>query len=183
MRNRATISMVAAVVLFSAPVGAEDAKQAKEHFERGTTAYDLQRYAEAAREYELAYEAKNDPALLFNIGQAYRFAGDYAKAIGAFKSYLRRVPKLSNRAEVEAAPTAPPASTPPSPAATKRSRAPSAARLRSSKPPTTLTPALAAVASPTSKRAETTSARAVRSARFAATIASTTTTAARRARA
>src|SRR5581483_10787209 len=47
-------------------------------------------------------EAKHDPALLFNIGQAYRFAGDLPKAIGAFKSYLRRMPKAPNRPEVEA---------------------------------------------------------------------------------
>src|SRR6185503_18328946 len=63
--------------------------------------YDLQRYGEAAKEYEAAYELKQDPALLFNIGQAYRFAGDYGRAIGAFKSYLRRVPDAPNSAEVE----------------------------------------------------------------------------------
>jgi len=81
---------------------AEDVGSAKEHYDRGTTLYDLQRYAEAAREYEAAYEAKHDPALLFNLGQAYRFACDYARAIGAFRSFLRRFPKSPNRPEVEA---------------------------------------------------------------------------------
>jgi tetratricopeptide (TPR) repeat protein len=80
---------------------AEDVAAAKLHYERGTALYDLQRYTEAAKEYEAAFEAKNDPALLFNIAQAYRFGGDYAKAITAFRSYLRRVPTADNRAEVE----------------------------------------------------------------------------------
>jgi tetratricopeptide (TPR) repeat protein len=71
---------------------AEDLRAAKEHFER---------YGEAAREYEMAFEAKQDPALLFNIGQAYRHAGELAKAIVAFRSYLRRVPDAENRAEVQ----------------------------------------------------------------------------------
>jgi tetratricopeptide (TPR) repeat protein len=74
---------------------------AKEHYERGTTLYDLQRYSEAAREYEAAFELKPDPALLFNIGQAHRFARDYEKAIAAFRSYLRRLPRAANREEVE----------------------------------------------------------------------------------
>jgi tetratricopeptide (TPR) repeat protein len=81
---------------------AGDAKKARQHFEQGTTYYDLQRYEDAAREYELAFAEKNDPALLFNIGQAYRFAGNYAKAIGSFKAFLRRLPNADNRAEVEA---------------------------------------------------------------------------------
>ena len=81
---------------------ADDPVSARKHFERGSTLYDLQQFLEAAREYELAYEAKNDPALLFNIGQAYRHGGNHAKAIGAFKAFQRRVPGASNRAEVEA---------------------------------------------------------------------------------
>lgn len=75
---------------------------AREDFERGTRAYDLGHYAEAAKEYEAAYRAKDDPALLFNIGQAYRGANEPEKAIVAFRSYLRRVPEASNRDEVEA---------------------------------------------------------------------------------
>lgn len=81
---------------------AENISAAREHYQRGTTLYDLQRYADAAKEYEAAYEAKPDPALLFNIGQAYRFAGDYSRAIGAFRSYLRRLPRSGNREEVDA---------------------------------------------------------------------------------
>jgi tetratricopeptide (TPR) repeat protein len=85
----------------SQPAGADDLPTARQHYDKGTALYDLQRYAEAAREYELAFEAKQDPALLFNIGQAYRFANQYVKAIGAFRSYLRRLPNAENRLDVE----------------------------------------------------------------------------------
>jgi tetratricopeptide (TPR) repeat protein len=81
---------------------ADDLQTAREHFERGTRLYDLGQYADAAKEYEAAYKAKDDPALLFNCGQAYRGAGEPEKAIGFFKSFLRRMPEAPNRAEVEA---------------------------------------------------------------------------------
>jgi len=74
---------------------------AKAHYEKGTTLYDLGKYVEAAHEYEEAYGAKNDPALLFNVAQAYRLGGDAAAALRTYRSYLRRVPNAPNRAEVE----------------------------------------------------------------------------------
>jgi len=74
---------------------------ARAHFEKGSTAYDLGQFREAAREYEIAYRLKNDPALLYNIGQAYRFAGDTAEALRAYKAYLRRSPEAPNRREVD----------------------------------------------------------------------------------
>jgi tetratricopeptide (TPR) repeat protein len=74
---------------------------AKEHYQRGTQLYDLQRFEEAAQEYELAYQLKSDPALLYNIGQANRLAKNWAKAEGAFRAYLRNVPRAPNRAKVE----------------------------------------------------------------------------------
>lgn len=92
-------ALVCFVALSSA--ASADVEEARRHYERGTALYDLRRFAEAAREYEKAFEEKPDPALLFNIGQAYRFAHDYPNAIGAYRMYLRRLPETSNRAEVE----------------------------------------------------------------------------------
>jgi tetratricopeptide (TPR) repeat protein len=82
----------------------DDVASAKEHYHRGTKLFDLRRYREAAQEYEAAYELRDDPALLFNIAQAYRFAGDYEQAIGFYRSYLRRLPEgqAKNRDEVQA---------------------------------------------------------------------------------
>jgi tetratricopeptide (TPR) repeat protein len=79
----------------------ENLAAAREHYKRGSTLYDLSRFAEAAREYELAFENKDEPILLFNIAQAWRFAGEYQRAINSYKAFLRRLPKTANRAEVE----------------------------------------------------------------------------------
>src|SRR5205085_883710 len=96
---------VAWLIALAAPgdAAAEDpATIAREHFERGSMLYDLRRYREAAREYEEAYATKPLPALLFNIGQAYRFAGAAEEALASYRAYLRRVPTAENRLEVEA---------------------------------------------------------------------------------
>ncbi|MCU1280554.1 MAG: hypothetical protein JWM53_4100 [bacterium] len=80
---------------------ADDAKLARQHFEDGSRLYDLGKFRDAAHEYEEAYKYKPDPALLFNIGQAYRAGGDAGEAVTAYRSYLRHVPDATNRAEVE----------------------------------------------------------------------------------
>lgn len=95
------LAVVVAGLIASAPAVADSVSIAKQHFEAGTKAYDLGHYDEAVKEYEAAYRAKDDPALLFNIGQAYRGLGDAQAAIRAFRSYLRRLPDAPNRAEVE----------------------------------------------------------------------------------
>jgi len=96
--------LVAAVLLLASSAARADdpTAVAREHFNKGTTLFDLARYREAAAEYEAAYEARNDPALLFNIAQTYRLAGDNTKAIAFYRSYLHRMPRASNRGEVEA---------------------------------------------------------------------------------
>lgn len=80
---------------------ADDASRiAMEHFKKGTRAYDLGRFLEAAAEYEKAYEAKDNPALLYNLGQAYRGAGEHQKALNCYRAYLRNAPDAPNREEV-----------------------------------------------------------------------------------
>lgn len=76
-------------------------KQAKEHFEKASRLYELQKYGEAIAEYESAYLLVEDPALLFNIGQAYRLWEKPEDAIRSYKNYLRRRPDAANRADVE----------------------------------------------------------------------------------
>src|SRR5690242_4512181 len=100
MRNFAVLML--SLFFLMGVARAQGTSEARRHFELGTKYYDLQRYAEAAKEYEAAFVIKDDPALLFNIAQAYRLAGEHAKAIGAYRSYLRREPHTSQRAEVEA---------------------------------------------------------------------------------
>jgi tetratricopeptide (TPR) repeat protein len=95
--------LVAALLLLVSTVArAEDDREAaRRHFDAGSKLYDLGKFREAAGEYEEAYKAKSDPALLFNIGQAYRGAGEAQPAITAYRSFLRKLPDTPNRAEVE----------------------------------------------------------------------------------
>jgi len=96
------LTIAIAMVAMAGAARADDVQAARDHFTKGTRLYDLGQYADAAKEYEAAYKAKDDPALLFNCGQAYRGAGEPDKAVSFFKSFLRRMPEAPNRPEVEA---------------------------------------------------------------------------------
>jgi hypothetical protein len=90
------------VVVLLAGVARADKEDAKELYERGTAAYALQQYEEAAQYYERAFKLKPDPALLYNTAQAQRLAGNKKRALQLYQSYVKfygtRVP---NRVEVE----------------------------------------------------------------------------------
>ncbi len=102
VRSAALFAIVALTLTLVAPVArAEDVAAAREHYKKGTTYYDLGKYADAAKEFEAAYEAKNDPAILFNLAQAYRLSGQTDQALHFYRTYLRYVPKPPNRAEIE----------------------------------------------------------------------------------
>jgi tetratricopeptide (TPR) repeat protein len=95
---------VAAAVLLTLCTGVargDDDASAREHYVKGTRAYELGLYDEAIAEYMAAYKAKDDPALLFNLGQAHRLAGHAAEALRLYKTYLSKVPAAENRADVE----------------------------------------------------------------------------------
>lgn len=99
----AAVGVLFAVALVALPSRAhadEASRSAMEHFRRGTRAYDLGHFTEAAAEYEKAYEAKENPALLYNLGQAYRGAGEHQKALNAYRAYLRNAADAPNRQEV-----------------------------------------------------------------------------------
>ena len=75
--------------------------EAKAHYARGTSYYNLGRYREALAEYEAAYLAVQDPPFLFNIAQCHRKMGRDQEALGAYRSYLRVAPNAPNRSEVQ----------------------------------------------------------------------------------
>jgi hypothetical protein len=87
------------LALLAAPraLGQVSVDEAREHYRKGTAAYNLGHYAEAAKEYEATYEITLDVAVLFNTAQAYRLAGEDHKAILAYKGYLRAAPVGSQR--------------------------------------------------------------------------------------
>ena len=80
---------------------AEKKQRAKEHYEIATRFYDVGKYGEAIKEYEVAYMLTGDAALLFNIGQAYRLWDRPDDALRVYKNYLRQRPDAVNRADVE----------------------------------------------------------------------------------
>ena len=93
--------LIAATLLAATGAHADDVADAKAHWEEGTKLYDLGRYREAAREYEASFRLAAKPEMLFNIGQAYRQAGDYEAALRAYRGFLRRFPESENRVQVD----------------------------------------------------------------------------------
>ena len=65
--------------------------EAVAHFQAGRKAYNLGDFARAAIEYKAAYDAKPDPAFLYNIAQAYRLASNPDQALVYYRTYLHTV--------------------------------------------------------------------------------------------
>jgi tetratricopeptide (TPR) repeat protein len=75
--------------------------QAKSHFNRGTSFYNIGRFPDALAEYEAAYLAVQDPPFLFDIAQCHRKIGNSKEALESYRTYLRVAPNAPNRAEVQ----------------------------------------------------------------------------------
>lgn len=77
------------------------AHAAREHYERGTTHYNLGRFEEAVAEYRKAYELKADAVFLFNIAQAYRQLGHDDKALFFYRRFRSTAPDSPYGAQVD----------------------------------------------------------------------------------
>jgi len=95
---------VAVATALGASLRAEAAEtdDGKVHLDKATTAFALARYDVAAEEFEKAFEAKPDPAVLYKAAEAHDLAGHKPRALALYQSYLRSYPKVANRAEVQA---------------------------------------------------------------------------------
>ncbi|MBI5512960.1 MAG: hypothetical protein HY909_04285 [Deltaproteobacteria bacterium] len=60
---------------------------AQTHLDRGNTLYQQQRYAEAAREFQAAYDQSHHAALLYNIARALEAAGELRGALDAYRRF------------------------------------------------------------------------------------------------
>jgi hypothetical protein len=99
MRTASCLTLLC--VLFSAQVAAaDDRTSAREHYLNGKKAFELGQFDEAVNEYAAAYRLRDDPALLYNLGQAHRLAGHASEAVHFYKVYLNRMPSAPNREEV-----------------------------------------------------------------------------------
>lgn len=86
------------------PVGEEGAvRRAKEAFTAGLTLYRQSRFADAAAKFELAQELSPRAGNLFNLGRCYEQLQATARALRAFREYLRLSPDSKERPEVLAA--------------------------------------------------------------------------------
>ncbi|HEX6836513.1 MAG TPA: hypothetical protein VF334_08060, partial [Polyangia bacterium] len=80
---------------------ADEVNEAREHYKKGTKAFELGAYDEAVAEYSAAYRLRDDPALLYNLGQAHRLANHPTEALHFYRLFLMKVPSTPNRVEVE----------------------------------------------------------------------------------
>jgi tetratricopeptide (TPR) repeat protein len=84
--------LVGAVLMFVTPAHADDSADAKTHYQKATAHYAVGEYHDAAMEYEAAYKAKQDPALLYNAAQSHRLAGDNPKALLLYRNIVKLYP-------------------------------------------------------------------------------------------
>lgn len=89
------------LILLVGTARADDVAAARDHYRAATKAYEVGQYDEAIREFASAYKLKDDPTILFNLGQAHRLAGHKMEALRAYRNYLNRVPNAPNREEVQ----------------------------------------------------------------------------------
>lgn len=79
----------------------EQKQEMRQHYEKATRAYDVEKYGEAVDEYQKAYEIGGDPAMLYNVAQAYRLNKQLPDALHFYRRYLQRSPNARNREDVE----------------------------------------------------------------------------------
>ena len=82
--------------------------RAKAAFDQAQAAYVNERYDEAISSFKKAYEARNSPLFLFNIGAAYQMKGkksadpaDLDQAVTYYRRYITEDTQASDKAEVE----------------------------------------------------------------------------------
>jgi outer membrane receptor for ferrienterochelin and colicin len=89
------------VSLVATPAFADERSEARRHFEAGMELIAASKFERGVAELEEAYVILPHPAVLYNIGRAWRDAGELGKALDAFQRYLGNDPE--DREEVEAA--------------------------------------------------------------------------------
>lgn len=70
-------------------------------YDQAVAAYEAHKYRDAIDLFLQADALKPNPAFSFNIGTAYEDMGDSAMALAYYRSYLRQLPKASDREDVE----------------------------------------------------------------------------------
>ena len=79
-----------------------DRVAAKQAYEEALRAFNLGHWQDAVTGFERSYTLSGDAALLFNVAQAQRQAGNVKEAIIAYKAFLREKPDTPHREMIEA---------------------------------------------------------------------------------
>ena len=79
-----------------------DRAAAKQAYEEALRAFNLGQWGEAVAGFQRSYKLSGDAALLFNVAQAQRQAGNVKEAIIAYKAFLREKPDTPHREMIEA---------------------------------------------------------------------------------
>ncbi|MBL8953438.1 MAG: PEGA domain-containing protein [Myxococcaceae bacterium] len=79
------------------PASNDPAAKAKQIFGRAQTLYSQARYQEAIASFEEAYLLKPHPVIFFNIGKCWEQLGETAKALRAYRDYLRLLPDAADK--------------------------------------------------------------------------------------
>src|SRR3954468_20935139 len=69
-----------------------DAAQARAHFERGRTFFEVDEYRKAMAEFKAPHIDKPDPAFLYNIAECYRRLGEVSEALLFYRRFLATTP-------------------------------------------------------------------------------------------
>jgi tetratricopeptide (TPR) repeat protein len=85
-----------------AAAGAKDSRSLREILDSATRLFTAGSYDQAIVEFQLAYQKRQLPTLLFNIAQAHRKAGHWAEALALYERFLKDDPKSALLPEAEA---------------------------------------------------------------------------------
>jgi hypothetical protein len=69
-----------------------DAAQARVHFDRGRTFFDVNEHRKAIAEFKAAHIEKPDPAFLYNIAECHRRLGEGSDALLFYRRFLATAP-------------------------------------------------------------------------------------------
>lgn len=113
LRTWSFAALAAVALLLARPAVADEQKppekadpsldEARRHLNAAKIHYYLAEYAQAAEEYTIVYRLKPIPAILYNIAQAWRQAGQYEKSKHFYGVFLQESPDQTKKPIIEKA--------------------------------------------------------------------------------
>jgi tetratricopeptide (TPR) repeat protein len=79
----------------------EQRQQARERYASAVNHFNAAEYAAAAEDFLAVHKISPQPALLYNVAQAYRLGNDGAHALEYYQAFLHDAPQARQRADVE----------------------------------------------------------------------------------